>query len=91
MAMMAGMLPSLLGGLASTLIGSMLKDDAPAPQAAAPAAPIVPPTVEEPTPMPTANSQETRAAQRRSVATQLSRRGRASTILTDNADAKLGG
>ena len=88
MAMMAGILPSLIGGLASTMIGSMLKDDAPAPAAATP---IPEPKVEAATAMPSVNDQERRAAARRSVAEQAARRGRASTILTDNADAKLGG
>ena len=90
---MAGMafsaiLPSLLGGLGASMIGSMLKDDAPAP-APAPAAVI--PEVEPPTTMPSPNGRESKAAARRSMAQQMSRRGRASTILTDNADAKLGG
>lgn len=84
----ASFIPSLIGGLGAMAIGSMLKDDAPAP-AAAPAAVI--PEVEPPTTMPTANSRESKAAARRSMAQQMARRGRASTILTDNADAKLGG
>lgn len=62
-------------------------------QAAAPApAPVAPlPEVEEVATMPTANDAERKAAARRSVAQQKSRQGRASTVLTDDPDAKLGG
>lgn len=82
---MSAILPSLIGTLAGGLVSTM-KDDAPAP---APAAVI--PEVEPPTTMPSPNSQESRAAKRKSIAQQMARRGRASTILTDSADAKLGG
>ena len=107
MAILSAALPSLLGGLAATVIANtLLKKEAPsqpvqqaqtpvtpvavaAPVAAAAEAP--PPTVEEPTKMPTINDAERRAATRRSIALQMARRGRASTILTNDADAKLGG
>ena len=46
--------------------------------------PNAPPPVLPPTRMPTSN--DTRAAQRQSIIDQLQRRGRASTILTDNTD-----
>ena len=85
----ASILPSFIGGLATLAVGSMLRDEAPQqqqPQAAAP-----PPEIEKPTEMPTPNDAARRAAQRRSIAQQMARRGRASTILTDNAEAKLGG
>lgn len=47
------------------------------------------PTILSPAPMPTPNSDEVRAAKRRSLAVQAARRGRVSTILTD--DDNLGG
>lgn len=81
---MSAIMPSLIGGLASTVIGGMLTDNEPAQQ-------VTPaPTVEAPTPMPTPNDQERRAAARRSLAEQKRRQGRASTILTDD-EARLGG
>ena len=83
----AALLPTLIGGVATMAVSSLLKDDE--PPAPAPAAVI--PEVEPPTPMPTPNSRESRAAARRSMAQQMARRGRASTILTDDSDSKLGG
>ena len=97
MAAMAAFLPSIIGAVASVALTSMLKkDEPPAPQpipqaAAAPVAPVEPPKVEEPTPMPAPNDAVRRAAAKRSIAQQMARRGRASTVLTDDADAKLGG
>lgn len=45
-----------------------------------------------PTPeMPIADSVQTDMAMRRSITTQMARRGRASTLLTDNPDALGGG
>ena len=85
---MSALLPSILGSVASTMIGSMMQDEAPAP---APTPEAVIPTVEAPTPMPGTNDSERKAAQRRSIAQQRARQGRASTILTDDSDAKLGG
>jgi hypothetical protein len=46
--------------------------------------PATPPPILPPTRMPT--SSDARAAQRQSIIDQLRRRGRASTILTDNTD-----
>lgn len=56
-------------------------------------APIVPPTVAPPTPMPTPNDEAQQAAKRRALAAQQARRGRQSTILAnDSADGDtLGG
>lgn len=80
---MSAIMPSLIGGLASSVIAGALTDkDAPAPSPA--------PEVEPVTPMPSVNDQERRAAQRRSIAEQRRRQGRASTILTDTED-RLGG
>ena len=89
----SAILPSLIGGLAVQTVSSLMKDDAPTPPpaAAAPAEPIPEPVVEPVTPMPGVNDAARKTAQRRSIAQQAARRGRASTILTDDADAKLGG
>ena len=46
-------------------------------------APSAPPAPTPPTPMPTPDDQQVQEAQRRSLAEQLARRGRASTILSD--------
>ena len=61
------------------------------PAAAAAATPVAP-TVEPPPVMPTPDDQTVQAAKKKSIAAQLQRQGRASTILsqTGNADA-LGG
>lgn len=78
-----------LGSLISDPIGSLFggskksetqQDAAPAP---APA-PEPPPTLLTPTEMPTPTSTDQRAAKRRAQAQQLSRKGRDSTILSDN-------
>jgi len=69
---------SVAGGVAGSVIGKMITPDT--PTATAPAAPTVTPA---PT-MPTPGDANTDAAKRKSLADQLARRGRASTILTDN-------
>lgn len=66
-----------LAGAAAT--GAFSSTKAPPPTAA-----------QKPTPMPTADGASIEAARRRSVATQMGRRGRQSTILTGDDD-KLGG
>lgn len=87
------LIPYIVGGAASAVVGSLLKKEQPQAreQAAAPPPEPEAPKVEAPTEMPTINDSERRAASRRSIAQQMSRRGRASTILTDQADSKLGG
>lgn len=90
---------SVLGSLASKVVSSVLSDEQPAQQqAAALPAPTelpTPPKVETPVAMPTPSDtdEKRRNAQRMSIAQQLRRRGRQSTILTDSAlqaDATLG-
>lgn len=50
-----------------------------------------PPTLTAPTTMPTPGDAAATAAKRQSLADQMARQGRASTILTDQPSAKLGG
>ncbi len=50
-----------------------------------------PPTVTPPTAMPTPGDASATAAKRQSLMEQMARQGRASTILTDQPSAKLGG
>jgi len=69
---------SVVGGVAGSMIGKMMSPDTPAAQATAA------PTVSAPTVMPTPGDANTDAAKRKSLSDQLARRGRASTILTDN-------
>lgn len=71
-----------VGGLFSNLFGKVAED--PQLQQVLQA----PPAVEPPPPMPTPNSAAVKQAQRKSIASQMRRRGRASTILSDDA---LGG
>ena len=83
--MAAAVIPALLSGAASAVLGSVLsKDDSPAPVAPTPA----PPTV-----MPTADDASGQAARKKSIMDQAQRQGRASTILTSEKDTsdKLGG
>ena len=77
----------LAGAAGATVLSQMMKPDAVA--TAAPAAPAV----TTPTAMPTPGDAASKAAERASIAEQLRRRGRASTILTDQAATtdKLGG
>lgn len=72
---------ALVGGLAATAIGSMMAGNKGQPQT--PSAPSVTP----PTPMPTPGDASAEAARKASIASQLRRQGRASTILTDPATA----
>src|SRR3990167_2466595 len=67
----------LIGGVAANVVSSALAPK----QQGAPAAPA--PTLTPPTPMP--GPTETKAAERASIAEQLRRRGRASTVLTDQS------
>ena len=78
----------LAGAAGATVLSGMMNQNQSTP-AAAPAAPAVTP----PTAMPTPGDASTKAAERASIAEQLRRRGRASTILTDQAATtdKLGG
>ena len=74
----------LAGAAGATVLSGMMNK-----QQSTPAAPAVTP----PTAMPTPGDATTKAAERASIAEQLRRRGRASTILTDQEATtdKLGG
>jgi len=50
-----------------------------------------PPPIAPPTPMPTADDSKVKAARSRSIADQMVRQGRESTILTQGTEEKLGG
>ena len=67
---------TIVSGLAASVLSSVLT-----PNQSGPAAPQLTP----PTPMP--GEAETKAAERASIAEQLRRRGRASTVLTDQTGA----
>lgn len=76
------LLKSAAGALASGVVGSLFgggKGSAPAP---APA-----PVVAKPTAMPTPDDAAVAAAKKRSIAAQIQRQGRASTILTGDNEA----
>ena len=76
-------LTALVGGAATAVVGRAL---APKPQQ------ITAPAVTPPTPMPTPGDDAARAAKRQSLADQMARQGRASTILTEQSGTtdKLG-
>lgn len=70
-------LSAAVGGLATSLMGSLFDDEpAATPSVAAPA-------VEAPPVMPIPDDKAAQAARRRSIAKSMGRRGRQSTILTD--------
>lgn len=84
--MPASILPTILSAVASQAVSSIFgggKSSSPPPAAVAAIAP--PPKVEPVVRMPT--SADANAAKKASIAEQLKRRGRASTILTDNQTA----
>lgn len=92
MAELAFLLPYIVGGAASAVVGSLLKEDAPSQQVQQTAPPLAAPAVEPVPKMPTINDASRRAATRRSIAEQRARMGRASTVLTDDiGDTKIGG
>lgn len=76
-------LGSLLGGVASAFVGNLFGGD----KQSTPA----PPAPSEPTVMPTADDAAVKNAKRKSIAAQVARRGRASTILSDSESETLGG
>lgn len=91
---LASVLPSILGGVASTVVGSLLKGDSggqqqqqatPAATAAAPPPEVAPPTV-----MPTPTDTNVKAAQQRSIVAQIQRQGRANSILTQSNNDAMG-
>lgn len=86
---MAAALPfiSVAASLISA-VGSMKKDKAPA--AAAPLE-VPAPVAEAPARAPSVDDAQVALARKRSIASQVSRRGRASTILTGDSDSSLGG
>lgn len=67
---MEAAVPLLLGTLGGTILGNVMQKK--------------PPTVEPPKVMPTPDDQAMQRARRRSLAEQYGRRGRTSTILTDD-------
>lgn len=68
---------ALVGGVAASVVSGMIQGKPSSPGAA--------PAVTPPTPMPTPGDAGAEATRRASIAEQLRRRGRASTILTDPA------
>lgn len=73
---------SILGGVGAAASGiSALTADKPS----------APPPVAPPTPMPTPDDSKVKAARSRSIAEQMVRQGRESTILTQGTEEKLGG
>lgn len=89
---------SLFGGVTSLLGNMFSSSDSPAapapaaaPVAAAPAvtAPVVTPPTPAPIPLP--DDQAVQASKTKSIADQIARRGRASTILTNQTSDTLGG
>lgn len=85
-------LSTVAGGLASTVLGKVLAPKAPkTPDAVAP---TPAPTPEPVTVMPDVKAPTMDAARKKSLVEQANRKGRASTILTDNSSDssdKLGG
>lgn len=80
-----GKLFDFVGSFFDSIFGGA---EEPVRQAAAPApAPIEPPVFEPPPVMPTADDDAVKRAKKKSIAAQVARRGRASTILTQNDDA----
>ncbi len=81
-------LTAVAGAGASTILGKVMKKDAPAA-----AAPVTPPTVEPVSKvMPTADSDTVMAARKKSMLVQAQRQGRASTILSEQEPSdRLGG
>ena len=77
---MSGAISAVLGGV-GTMVASLFGggNDTPAP-----------PSPTAPTVMPTPDDQAVQAAKKRSIAAQVARRGRASTILSDTGAEKLG-
>lgn len=75
-----------IGDVIGTIIGGGAKEEAPA----APPPPAPAPVVEKQAVMPTADDDMVRKAKRVSLQQQSARRGRASTILTQDSD-RLGG
>lgn len=72
-------IPQLIGAAASTVMGSLFSGSSGGQATPAPPPPSAP------TVMPTADAQAVQTAQRNSIAAQVARRGRASTILTDQS------
>lgn len=77
----------LAGGIGGAIISSLLGSEAPSP------ANIPPPSVEAPSELPTAKSPDITAAKKRSIMEMRKRKGRASTILTQDTSVSdaLGG
>lgn len=76
---MAAALPMMMAAVASSVVSSAL---APSPQSA--------PQATGPRFMPTADYKDMMDAKKKSIAAQMARRGRASTILTENQKRPMG-
>ncbi len=84
---MAASIPLIIAGVASAVVSSAL---APKPDGGGGMqmqAPAAAPTVAPVPTMPVADDKAVEEAKRRSIASQLARQGRASTILTGDVDA----
>lgn len=71
---------SVVGGIGMSLLGSVLGGGKSSP---------APPPITQPTVMPTPDDEATRSAKRKSLAGQIQRRGRQSTILSDPVSSDL--
>ena len=74
---------ALVGGIAASVVSNAI-----APKPATPSTPA--PAVTPPTPMPTPGNAASIEAKKASIAEQMARQGRASTILTDTTDKLRG-
>lgn len=83
-------LPYIIGGVVGAAASSLLSGGKKQKQQAPAQAPAQAPVVEPPPEMPSPDDARARAIQRKSIAEQRRRLGRASTILTDQTE-KLGG
>ncbi len=82
----------MVGGLLDSLLGGNEPAPAPAAAPAAAPAPLASTPVIAPVPvMPVVDDAAVQMAKKRSIAAQQQRRGRASTILTDQTNDPLGG
>lgn len=72
---MEAIVSAVVGAFVTSVLGSALSKKNKAPQM---------PAMEKPTVMPDPNDEAVRDARRRSLAAQMARKGRASTILTDD-------
>ena len=79
----------ITGTALATAVAGAVVSKALAPKAPKPTA-VAAPVLEAPVVMPLPDDQAAQAAKRRSIAAQVVRRGRASTILSDSSSETLG-